>query len=157
MISIDLGDITILDCDAIVNAANKTLLGAFAPARTAVHAYNVKLQPAAHKPRPVQSKLTVHCDSVGTVNAALQAGAERILFGGDCFNHQLPSEADYVKVAELCRKAGRELALATPRIIKEAQLGYFAKLFALWQELQPDYVYRGSVDSVSVRSVWDIR
>ncbi len=26
MISIDLGDITILDCDAIVNAANKTLL-----------------------------------------------------------------------------------------------------------------------------------
>ena len=27
MISIDLGDITILDCDAIVNAANKTLLG----------------------------------------------------------------------------------------------------------------------------------
>ena len=27
MISIDLGDITILNCDAIVNAANKTLLG----------------------------------------------------------------------------------------------------------------------------------
>ena len=27
MISIDLGDITILDCDAIVNAADKTLLG----------------------------------------------------------------------------------------------------------------------------------
>ena len=26
MISIDLGDITILDCDAIVNAANKTLV-----------------------------------------------------------------------------------------------------------------------------------
>ena len=122
-------------------ALDAARLEAFAPARTAVHAYNVKLQPAAHKPRPVQSKLTVHCDSVGKVNAALQAGAERILFGGDCFNHQLPSEADYVKVAELCRKAGRELALATPRIIKEAQLGYFAKLFALWQELQPDYVY----------------
>ena len=27
MISIDLGDITILDCDAIVNAANTSLLG----------------------------------------------------------------------------------------------------------------------------------
>ena len=122
-------------------ALDAARLEAFAPARTAVHAYSAKLQPAAHKPRPVQSKLTVHCDSVGKVNAALQAGAERILFGGDCFNHQLPSEADYVKVAELCRKAGRELAFATPRIIKEAQLGYFDKLFALWQDLKPDYVY----------------
>lgn len=122
-------------------ALDAARLEAFAPARTAVHAYSASLQPRMRKPRPVQSKLTVHCDSVGKVNAALQAGAERILFGGDCFNHQLPSEADYVKVAELCRKAGRELAFATPRIIKEAQLGYFDKLFALWQDLKPDYVY----------------
>lgn len=122
-------------------ALDAARLQAFAPARTAVHAYSVKLQPQARKPRSVESKLTVHCDSVGKVNAALQAGAERILFGGDCFNHQLPSEADYTKVTELCRKAGRELAFATPRIIKEAQLSYFDKLFALWQTLQPDYVY----------------
>ena len=77
----------------------------------------------------------MHCDSVEKVNAALQAGAERILFGGDCFNHQLPSEADYAKAAKLVRKAGRQLAFATPRIIKEAQLAYFDKLFTLWEEM----------------------
>lgn len=116
-------------------------LTAFASARQAVHKYDEPLQPKAHKRTGISSVLTVHCDSLGKVNAALRAGAERILFGGDCFNHQLPSNGDYVKAAELCRKTGRQLAFATPRIVKEAQLGYFDKLFALWQQLEPDLVY----------------
>lgn len=116
-------------------------LAAFAPARQAVHKYDEPLQPKAHKRAGASSVLTVHCDSLGKVNAVLRAGAERILFGGDCFNHQLPSNEDYVKAAELCRKTGRQLAFATPRIVKEAQLGYFDKLFALWQQLEPDLVY----------------
>ena len=124
-------------CEAL-DAARLT---AFAPARTAVHKYTERLQPAAHRVRHNEAVLTVHCDSVQKVNAALQAGAERILFGGDCFNHQLPTEADYTKVAQLVQKAGRELAFATPRIVKEAQLTYFDKLFALWQSLKPDFVY----------------
>lgn len=122
-------------------ALDAARLAAFAPAGTVVHKYTERLQPAAHKLRHNESVLTVHCDSVSKVNAALQAGAERILFGGDCFNHQLPGEADYAKVAQLVQKAGRELAFATPRIVKEAQLAYFDKLFALWQELKPDFVY----------------
>lgn len=122
-------------------ALDAARLEAFAPARTKVHSYTEKLTPAAHKRQPVDCKLTVHCDSVAKVNAALQAGAERILFGGDCYNHVLPTNDDYAKVAEMCRKAGREVAFATPRIIKEAQLGYFDKLFALWEQLQPNYVY----------------
>ena len=122
-------------------ALDAARLEAFAPARTKVHSYTEKLTPAAHKRQPVDCKLTVHCDSVAKVNAALQAGAERILFGGDCYNHVLPTNDDYAKVAEMCRKAGREIAFATPRIIKEAQLGYFDKLFALWEQLQPNYVY----------------
>ena len=113
----------------------------FAPPRTRVHSITEQLVPSAHKIRQHKAVLTVHCDSVKKVNVALQAGAERILFGGDCFNHQLPSEADYTKVAQLVRKEGRELAFATPRIVKEAQLGYFDKLFALWETLAPDYVY----------------
>ncbi len=113
----------------------------FAPARIKVTAYSEPLTPNEHKIRSTKSVLTVHCDSVGKVNAALQAGAERILFGGDCFNQQLPTEADYRKVVEMCRKAGREVAMATPRIVKEGQLKYFDKLFALWNELAVDYVY----------------
>ena len=122
-------------------ALDAARLEAFAPARKPVHRVTEQLVPNAHKVRHNEAVLTVHCDSVKKVNVALQAGAERILFGGDCFNHQLPTEADYTKVAQLVRKEGRELAFATPRIVKEAQLGYFDKLFAVWESLQPDYVY----------------
>lgn len=122
-------------------ALDAARLQAFAPKRTAVYKYNESLRLATHKMRHNKSVLTVHCDSIGKVNAALQAGAERILFGGDCFNHQLISYDDYIKVADLCNKVGRQFAFATPRIIKESQLTYFAKLFALWADLQPDLVY----------------
>jgi putative protease len=106
-----------------------------------VHSYKARLIPDARRPQGAESRLTVHCDTLGKVHAALQVGAERVLFGGDCFNHRLPSPDDYRRVAEQCRKAGREFAFATPRIVKEAQLGYFAKLFELWQELEPTCVY----------------
>lgn len=122
-------------------ALDAARLEAFAPSRTSVHKYDEQLVPNARKKRHNEAILTVHCDSVSKVNTALQAGAERILFGGDCFNHQLPSEADYKKVAQLVHGEGRQLAFATPRIIKEAQLAYFDKLFALWETLQPDFVY----------------
>ena len=122
-------------------ALDAARLEAFAPARKAVHKYDTKLSLPMHKVRHNTSELTVHCDSVGKVNAALQAGAERIIFGGDCFNHQLPTNDDYAKAVELCRKAGRKIAFATPRIIKEAQLNYFDKLLALWDNLEPDFVY----------------
>ena len=94
--------------------------------------------------------LTVHCDSLSKVNAALQAGAERILFGGDCFTHIPLSDEDYRKAAAMVRKAGRQLAFATPRIVKEAQLKYFDRLFALWAELEPDFAY------ISNNGLWSI-
>ncbi len=122
-------------------ALDKARLEKFAPARTPVFKFTAELEPQAHKIKRAPSVLTVHCDSIAKVNAALQAGAERILFGGDCFNHQHLTDADYVKAAELCRKAGRRLAFATPRIVREAQLAYFDRLFALWERLQPEYVY----------------
>lgn len=116
-------------------------LEAFAPARTQGHQISEKLVPEAKGSRSKHSLLTVHCDTVAKAEAALNAGADRILFGGDSFSSKFISEDDYRQVAELARKAGKEFAFATPRIVKENQLQYFNKLFALWNELCPDYVY----------------
>lgn len=124
-------------------ALDKARLDSFLRPRKPVHSYTEALIPQAAKENRYQgtAKLTVHCDDLSKVNAALQAGAERILFGGDCFTHKQPTEADYRKCAELVQRAGRELAFATPRIVKEAQLKYFDKLFTLFEELAPAYVY----------------
>lgn len=122
-------------------ALDAARIEAFAPSRTAVHKYDVQLTPQPKGGRSKEAVLTVHCDSLSKVNAALQAGAERILFGGDCYNHVLPTDEDYRKAVQYARKAGRQIAFATPRIVKEAQLKYFDKLFSLWNQLEPDFVY----------------
>lgn len=85
--------------------------------------------------------LTVHCDTVEKVEAALAGGAERIIFGGDAFATKIITTQNYQQVLALCRRAGKEIAFATPRIVKENQLDFFRKLFTRWEELQPDYVY----------------
>ena len=136
-----------LACEAL----DRARLEAFAPERQSLASGDTELErmltASVAVPRKVNEKrslITVHCDTVPKVQAALQAGAERILFGGDCFTHAPMvnlKESDYRTVAALVRRAGRELAFATPRIVKEGQLSYFEKLFALWQELEADYVY----------------
>lgn len=118
-----------------------TRLEAFAPARKQRHAMNVELVPQERGTRGSRSIVTVHCDTVAKVEAVLNGGADRILFAGDCFSTKVVTNEDYRTVVTLARKAGKEVAFATPRIIKEAQLKYFDKLFALWNELAPDYVY----------------
>lgn len=85
--------------------------------------------------------ITVHCDSLAKVEAALQAGAERILFGGDVFTGKALSYDDYRKALALTRSGKREFAVATPRIIKEEQLAYFKKLFVFLDEIGIDYLY----------------
>ena len=131
-------------------ALDAARIEAFAPARKPVHKHNESFVPNAKKRTHDGAVLTVHCDSLGKVNAALQAGAERILFGGDCFTHIPLSDDDYRKATNMVRKAGRQLAFATPRIVKEAQLKYFDRLFALWSELEPDFVY------ISNNGLWSI-
>ncbi|MBQ7760296.1 MAG: DUF3656 domain-containing protein [Acidaminococcaceae bacterium] len=125
-------------------------LEAFAPARKQRHAMNVELVPQERGTRGSRSIVTVHCDTVAKVEAALNGGADRILFAGDCFSTKVVTNEDYRTVVTLARKAGKEVAFATPRIIKEAQLKYFDKLFALWNELAPDYVY------ISNNSLWPL-
>lgn len=117
-------------------------LEAFAPARTQrTHTAGWKLVPEEKGSRSRHSLLTVHCDTAAKAEAALNAGADRILFGGDSFNSKFISDDDYRTVAQLARRAGKEFAFATPRIVKESQLKYFDRLFSLWNELQPDCVY----------------
>lgn len=85
--------------------------------------------------------LSVHCDTLDKVQGALETGAERIIFGGDAFAAKIITEQDYRQALTLCRRAGRGITFATPRIVKENQLEFFRKLFRLWENLQPDYVY----------------
>lgn len=122
-------------------ALDAARLEAFAPARRQRRNYSEKLVPAPKGSRSKHSLVTVHCDTLEKVEQAGAAGADRILYGGDSFSTKLITNDDYRKAAELARRFGAQIAFATPRIVKEEQLGYFDKLLALWNEIKPDFVY----------------
>ena len=123
-------------------ALDKARLEAFAPSRKRFDAYDSGLLRVwGNASRSRSSLLTVHCDSLAKVKSALASGAGRILFGGDCFNRFNPAPSDYEAALKLAHDAGREIAFATPRVVKELQLTYFERLFALWEKLGADYVY----------------
>mgnify|MGYP003318755921 CR=1 FL=1 len=79
------------------------------------------------------------------IQSALASGATRIIYGGDAFSVKVITNDDYAKAKEMTKENNAEIAFATPRIVKENQLNYFEKLFAYWEELQPDFVYINNI------------
>lgn len=124
-----------------VEALDRKRLQKFAPARKQRFDASLRPQSLPVAPVPKQTGLSVHCDTLEKVNYALKAGADRIIFAGDAFSTKIITDEDYAKALQLTRTAGKEIAFATPKIIKENQLPLFRHLFGLWQDLQPDFVY----------------
>ena len=133
-----------------VEALDTARLEAFAPMRVQRHKVPRDLVPAEKISRSKYALLTVHADTVAKAQAALAGGADYIIFGGDIFSsRQLPRQS-YAEVAGLAQNYGKKWAIATPRIVKEGQLPYFAELFAYWQQLKPDAVY------ISNNGLWQL-
>mgnify|MGYP002624094962 FL=1 len=86
-------------------------------------------------------QITVWTDTVAKAEAALEGGADWIIFGGDRYSSRDVSFADYEAVAKLTHKAGRKIAFATPRIVKEGQLSYFAKFLQQADACRIDMLY----------------
>ena len=152
-------------------ALDKARLEAFAPARVPVENRNVmhcwlrELENSGNKPADVLAgskedafaggdgrlrkniegtngpQITAWADTVDKVDAALKSGADWLIFGGDRFSARDVAFTDYETAAKLVRSAGRRIAFSTPRIVKEGQLGYFAKFLQLAEACDIDLLY----------------
>ena len=87
------------------------------------------------------AQLTVWVDTVDKVKAALEGGADWIIFGGDRYSSKDVSFTDYETAVKLVRQAGRSIAFSTPRIVKEGQLGYFSKFLQQAEACGVDLLY----------------
>ena len=85
--------------------------------------------------------LTVWVDTVDKVKAALEGGADCILFGGDRYSSRDVTFADYETAAKLTKEGGRHIAFATPRIVKEGQLAHFRKFLQQTEACNVDLLY----------------
>ena len=72
-----------------------------------------------------KTRLSVWTDRLDGVRAALDGGADWVIFGGDRYFSHDASFADCAAAVELVHAAGRRAAIGTPRIVAEPQLRLF--------------------------------
>ncbi|MDR3562676.1 MAG: DUF3656 domain-containing protein [Negativicutes bacterium] len=85
-------------------------------------------------------KLVVSVDTLNKAAAALENGADILLFGGESYAGCAITADDYRQAVALARKAGKEVVLNTPRIVMERQMKALVADLALFAELAPDAV-----------------
>ncbi len=131
-------------------ALDAARLERFAPKRTEKHKIDVELVKPERKIPKKRSLLTVRADTVSKAQAALAAGADYIIYGGELFSTKIINDACYKQVAELAAGYGKAWAPATPRIISQGQEAFYAEQFAKWQQLNPEAVY------IANNSLWQL-
>lgn len=86
-------------------------------------------------------KIVVSCDNLETVAAAVKAGADGILFGGESYSHQYLTVDDYREAKKLTDASNVKIYFNTPRIIREDNAKAFKNLTAAFADINPDGVY----------------
>ena len=98
-----------------------------------------------HRGKSAVAELIVAADTYEQAQAAYEAGADGVLFGGDSYRHQLLRASDYEAVWKLAEQKLRNIYFATPRIARECDLKYFVELFPALEDTPPDELYVGNI------------
>lgn len=71
--------------------------------------------------------ITVVADDLAKLSAALDGGADRIVFGGESYSHEAVTLPMYNMAVKLAHTAGAAVIFNTPRIIRDSELPDFHK------------------------------
>ena len=134
---------------AAIAALDAARLESFAPARPVVtkeQTVQMLESDAAERKSRVSlsrrpaSALSVWTDTLDKLDAALQGGADWIIFSGDRFTSKDCSFSDYAQAVQTVRHAGKKIALGTPRIVSEEQLGWCRSFLSDAESVHPDLI-----------------
>lgn len=96
--------------------------------------------PPANKP-----ELVVNVDALDKLKAAVDNGAEIIMFGGECFGKCALSAEDYHSGAAYVRQHGRKIIFNIPRLIQQSQIPEIKENVLLFNEINPDGISIGNL------------
>jgi putative protease len=119
-------------------------LDAFLPHRVPVRNKGIlaadiaSVEATTERPPYTGTEISVWVDTLDKVQAALDGGADWILFGGDRFASKNLTFTEYARALEMVRRAGRHIAFGTSRIVKEPQLRYYETFLRQVAEAGPD-------------------
>ena len=89
--------------------------------------------------------ITVRCDSPARAEAALRAGAGRIIYGGETYDHHFVTAEEWKRVSALTVSYGRELWAATPRVLWPRQVAAVRTELRLAVEAGISGIYAGNM------------
>jgi putative protease len=85
-------------------------------------------------------QIVVRCDSLDGVEAALRGGADRIIFGGDSYDHHVFDRKQWQQAVQLAHTARKQIWAASPRILRQRDVA------GLSEELQA--AVRSGIDGI---------
>ncbi len=93
------------------------------------------------RPTPKKAHFLVAVDTLGKAEAALSAGADGILFGGESYEHRVIAPEEYERAWQMAREAGARIDFNTPRIVHDGQQKHVEHLLAAFAAFPPDAVH----------------
>lgn len=93
------------------------------------------------RPTPKKAHFLVAVDTLGKAEAALSAGADGILFGGESYEHRVIAPEEYERAWQMAREAGARIDFNTPRIVHDGQQKHAERLLAAFAAFSPDAVH----------------
>lgn len=91
--------------------------------------------------KPPKARFLVAVDTLGKAEAALAAGADGILFGGESYEHRVIASEEYERAWQMAREAGARIDFNTPRIVHDGQQKHVERLLAAFAAFPPDAVH----------------
>lgn len=148
-----------------INEARRKAIEMVEKARLAQFARPALVKAADKNPRnrlnlkqtTTQPELVVNVDTFAKVEAALENGADIILFGGESFQHEMITAADYQRVYDLVKGQQKKLLFNTPRLLQKWQMDSFKKLLSSFQHMKLDAFSINNIATIAlVRDVLDV-
>lgn len=96
-----------------------------------------------------ETGVTAVVDSLEKVQAAITAGADWIVFGGESYSHEAFTNEQYQKAAAMVHRAGCKISFNTPRIIRQAQEEYLHKWLKAVEQYGPDAINVHNIGTLS--------
>jgi len=104
-----------------------------------------KTTPQNNKP-----ELVVNVDSIDKVKAAIDNGADIVMFGGECLEKRALSDEDYHTALAYVRQHKRKIIFNTPRLIQQDQENAVRENILLFNELKPDAISVGNLGTIQM-------
>lgn len=97
-----------------------------------------------------KSQLMAAVDSLEQMAAAIEGGADGILFGGESYHHQILSEEEYKKAWQMAQKARVRFDINTSRILRDNAGKSVEKLLASLREFPPAAVHVHNIGTLAM-------